>query len=52
MAGIHLEAALRQFLDAECQIAYRHADTENARRDFRRGRLKVHRFVHHIRPAL
>ena len=52
MAGIYLEAALRQFLDAERQIAHRHADAENARRDFRRGSVKVHRLVHHVRPAL
>jgi len=34
MAGIHLEAAGRQFLDTKCQVAHRHADAQDARRDF------------------
>ena len=36
MAGVLLVAARRQLLDAKGQVAHRHADAENARRDFRR----------------
>jgi len=44
MAGVLLGAARRQALHAKRQIAHRHANAQNARRDFRRGGIvEIHR---------
>src|SRR4051794_16887415 len=51
MAGGDLEAALRQFLDAEGEVAHRQADTQDAGSDFWRGGVEVHRLVHRVDSA-
>ena len=37
--------------DAERQIAHRHADAQDARRDFRRGSVKIHTGIRHAGSA-
>src|SRR5271167_1647014 len=47
MAGVLLGAPRRQALHAKRQVAHRHADAENAWRDFRRRIVEIHGGIRH-----
>ncbi len=51
MGGVLLGAACGQARHAERQVAHRHADAQDARGNFGRSSVKVHRLAHHVRPA-
>ena len=51
MGGVLLGAARRNAADAKRQVAHRHADAEDTRRDFRRGSVKIHRGIRHAGSA-
>ncbi len=51
MGGVLLGAAGGHAADTERQVAHRHADAEDARRDFRRGSVKVHTGIRHAGSA-
>ena len=46
-----LEPRAGNAVDAKCQVAHRHADAEDARRDFRRVGVKVHARIRHAGSA-
>ena len=49
--ALTLEPRAGSSCDAKRQVAHRHADAQNARRDFRRGGVKVHAGIRHAGSA-